>query len=308
MPRPFPRRSTTLDNHMLALEHAETRAARQVALAYNDARREIVDYLLRRWTGAATLTPGASLDLMRRLALLRGVEKRLAALERQTGVVLRDVVRSSTELALETMGREMALLPPEFRAPLGNFAALEAPMIERFLPQALAQAQVASRSVLVTMTRHLQSGLAQGLSFPDLVARLMGATPVGETPAVWRNGATSAQLMVRRTVITAANQAKLNVLDAVNARGATQVRKQWMAVINERTTDCCLRAHGQIQRVGDPFILTGTPQFAPTVQAPPAHWNCRSSVVMHHPLFEQGAMTTASMQSSAQSELSKRAD
>lgn len=49
-------------------------------------------------------------------------------------------------------------------------------------------------------------------------------------------------------------------------------QKQAIATIDERTTDCCLKVHGQIQNIDDPFILTGTPRFADEMQDPAFHW------------------------------------
>lgn len=303
----MPSRARALDLNALLLERAEDRAARRVASAYNDARREIVDYLLRTWTGSATMLPRDAVDLMRRLALLQGIDERLRDLERATGTILRGVVSNSVEAALEQMGREMALLPPTYRVGLGSFAAIEAPLIETFLPAVLSDAQAIPRSLLATLTRDLQQGLIQGEGFPDLVRRVMAHTPTGEGAAVWRNGEVSAELMTRRTVVTAANQSKLGALNAVNARGQTKVQKQWVSAIGKNTTETCLRAHGQIRDVDKPFDLTGTPRFADKMMSPAAHWRCRSSIVMHHPLFEQGGLTTSGMRSSAQAELRRRA-
>lgn len=303
----MPSRAAALDRNALLLERAEDRAARDVAAAYNAARRELVDYLLSRWTGSAALLPRDAVDLFRRLALLSGIDERLRELERQTGTILRGVVSSQAELALEQLGREMALLPPSYRASIGSFAAIEAPLIETFLPAVLADAQAAPQAILAQLTRELQNGLIQGESFPDLVRRLLAAAPTGTGPAVWRNGELSAELMVRRTVITAANQAKLGSLNAVNARGETKVRKQAIASIGPNTTRCCLAVHGQIRDVDEPFELTAEPRFARQMQSPAFHWRCRTSIAMYHPLFERGGLTTSNMRSSAQAELRRRA-
>lgn len=51
-----------------------------------------------------------------------------------------------------------------------------------------------------------------------------------------------------------------------------EFRKQAIAVIDHRTTDCCLRVHGQVQRLDRPFRLTGEPRYADEVMEPPFHW------------------------------------
>lgn len=83
-------------------------------------------------------------------------------------------------------------------------------------------------------------------------------------------------------------------------------RKQAIATIDERTTDCCLRVHGQIRDVDEPFRLTGTPRFADEVQDPPFHWNCRTTEVLYHEAFEQFGVTTDEMRDAARAELEAR--
>ncbi len=53
-----------------------------------------------------------------------------------------------------------------------------------------------------------------------------------------------------------------------------------VAVIDNRTTDCCQRVHGQVQPLDQPFVLTGEPRFADRMQWPGFHWRCRTSVVV----------------------------
>ena len=87
-----------------------------------------------------------------------------------------------------------------------------------------------------------------------------------------------------------------------------EYQKEIVSTIDERTTDCCLRAHGQIQNLEDPFILTGTPRFADEIQDPPFHWFCRSSEVLYRPEFESIGITTEEMIDAAQAELIARED
>lgn len=56
--------------------------------------------------------------------------------------------------------------------------------------------------------------------------------------------------------------------------------RQAVAAIDERTTDCCLRVHGQWVALDEDFELTGTPRFADELHAPPFHWNCRTAVAL----------------------------
>lgn len=81
--------------------------------------------------------------------------------------------------------------------------------------------------------------------------------------------------------------------------------RQAVAAIDERTTDCCLRVHGQVQPMDERFHLTGRPRFAEYVMAPPFHWNCRSALALVRP-EDVGDDLTAQMQAAARAELDAR--
>lgn len=84
--------------------------------------------------------------------------------------------------------------------------------------------------------------------------------------------------------------------------------KQAIATIDERTTDCCLQAHGQIQPIDEPFQLNGTPRYADEVQDPPFHWYCRTSEALYHEAFEEFGIPTETMRSAAREELDARGE
>ncbi len=65
-------------------------------------------------------------------------------------------------------------------------------------------------------------------------------------------------------------------------------QKQSIAALDGRTTDCCLRAHGQIVPLKDKFSLTGTPRFADALDWTPFHWRCRTSIVLYLSQFDDG--------------------
>ena len=299
-------RAALLDDHASALERAEGREARRVAAAYRQARAEIVERLITQWQGADLLTPERAASLLRQSGLLQQIDARLLQLEAELGVNLRSIVTASSELALEQIQRELALLPPSLRpATFAQFGTINTRMVERFVPVALGDVQLGTRSLSLQLQRDLQAGLLQGESFENLVIRLMATTP-GTGASVWRRGEVSAELATRRLVITAENASKQDALRELNAGGEVTVQKQAVAVVGPNTTDCCLRVHGQIRDVDKPFDLTGTPRFADQMMTPGFHWNCRSSLAMHHPAFEQpGGLTTASMRAAANAQLAR---
>jgi hypothetical protein len=83
--------------------------------------------------------------------------------------------------------------------------------------------------------------------------------------------------------------------------------KQAIAAIDERTTDCCLRVHGQIQPLDKPFELSGTPRFADRVMNPPFHWYCRTATALYRPEMEETGLTTDELRDAARAELAARA-
>jgi len=54
--------------------------------------------------------------------------------------------------------------------------------------------------------------------------------------------------------------------------------KQAIAAIDDRTTECCLRVHGQVVPENKKFHTTGTPAFSDYQDWSPFHWNCRTSI------------------------------
>lgn len=81
-------------------------------------------------------------------------------------------------------------------------------------------------------------------------------------------------------------------------------QKQAVAVIDNRTTNCCLLVHGQIQPFDKPFELTGTPRFADKMHWPGFHYFCRTSVALYLPEFDDGS--TEQMIKSADAFLTSR--
>ena len=81
--------------------------------------------------------------------------------------------------------------------------------------------------------------------------------------------------------------------------------RQAVAVIDERTTDCCLRVHGQWQAFGDEFTLTGTPRYADTMERPPFHRWCRTATALVQRQFAADDLTTQ-MRDAARDELNAR--
>ncbi len=129
--------------------------------------------------------------------------------------------------------------------------AMEA-TIDRQYAQVMAQAALGADAGVL-----LGDGARLGLLSPAPVTLDLGRLMVGLTVASWLGG------------IRQAGQGK-----------DSRYRKQVVATIDDKTTECCLLAHGQVQPMDADFQLEGTPQYASELPWTPFHWNCRSSVAL----------------------------
>jgi hypothetical protein len=104
-----------------------------------------------------------------------------------------------------------------------------------------------------------------------------------------------------------------NAFDTVVANSATlpgsQIKnlfKMAVAVIDDRTTDCCLRVHGQIQPLDGMFRLTGTPRFADEMDYPAFHRYCRTGTVLYSPELDADGKQRAKLLDESKHQLKVR--
>jgi len=169
----------------------------------------------------------------------------------------------------------------------------------------------------ITLERETQSALSAILSIVDAqidAARVIAATRdesmlIGDkmrigllSPApVMRDSA-------RYTALLAVEGHKRATTQAlIQANAQDEFLRQAIAAIDERTTDCCLRVHGQTTTVDGDFTLVGTPRYADKLHAPPFHWYCRTAVALV-PSQKKDDELTHAMQNAARAELSARAE
>lgn len=103
----------------------------------------------------------------------------------------------------------------------------------------------------------------------------------GDTASSFEKIDNSRKLNLTNIIWTVGGTAVSSIIDATNSKSSDTLMKMAMAVIDRRTTNCCLRVHGQIQPNNKPFILTGYPSFDSKMMQPPFHWNCRTSVITY---------------------------
>lgn len=105
---------------------------------------------------------------------------------------------------------------------------------------------------------------------------------------------------------TAAIVAAAAASSSLTAAGAGEdFKRQAIAAIDERTTDCCLRVHGQVVGMREDFRLTGTPRYADRIHHPPFHWYCRTATCLV-PAADTEDDLTRQMRAAAKDELEAR--
>lgn len=153
-----------------------------------------------------------------------------------------------------------------------EIAAYDLPQVGVETPAALIAESGAAVAVLATYD-------AQAAQVRGLAAAGMGEAAILGDAA--RIGALAPALVLRESArwLTAianrsAEQSMARSLQIAGRRG--EFGRQAVAVIDKRTTNCCLRVHGQVVGLDEPFRLTGTPRYASEMMHPGFHDYCRT--------------------------------
>lgn len=290
-----------MDKAQAAQLRQENALVRAILAAYDDARKSLMGELSLAFS---RLGENPSREAVRRLAsnasLIQAIEQRMQNLGATLSREMREALTEMLAATADDVSAQVMLLANALEVSFIAFGVDE--IVELTIQTAIEQIPGLIATLETSLVAELRSGLAQGQRFSELRDRLFTLNN-----AIFPRGKTSAELMVRRAVIDANNNARLIFIE----RSAEQVpgmMKQVVAKIGPDTTKLCLRAHGQIQPIDKPFVLTSGPPkpFQRKMMGPQFHWNCRDSVVPYHPIFEQtSSLTTADMVAAAQAQLAK---
>ncbi|MBN2389901.1 MAG: hypothetical protein JXR84_04215 [Anaerolineae bacterium] len=288
------------------LAQVDRDVAQAIQKGYEAARNEVLGIVeeQRRYTQLRypkAVDREIARELARNELMLAQVEARSYALRSwilgTTPETWRDVMRNGAAFA----GEQLGIAEETKGIRLGfNLALVDFNSVEFGLEEALRLLDQSQTATAAALRSGLRMGLIQGESFDDMVRRLMG-----KDASVFSRGATSAMLGARRNVIYANNAGRDTVYKTWGAR-IPGLMKQAIAAIDERTTDCCLRVHGQVRALNQPYELAGEPRFADRMDYPPFHWNCRTSSVAYMREWEDSAITTEMMTDAARAELEAR--
>lgn len=289
-----------IDESQAAMMRQETALARDVVAAYENARRDLIARFTEQF---AALGSDPSPEAIRRLAndasLIRAIETRLGQLERELAITIRGGLTGVSQAAWEQAGAELAILAEALGVSVFPFAV--DPLLELTIGPALEQVPGLVAAVRASITGTMREMLASGDRF-SAIARAV----YGQSGSVFARGRTSAELMIRRAVVQANNNSRMLYYGQAKKQ-IPGLKKQVVAHIGGDTTETCLRAHGQVRDLDEPFHISGSPSFGSRQMAPPFHWNCRTSVAPYHVIFEKtSSQTTADMTAAAGAELESR--
>lgn len=273
----------------------ERRYLRALDREYRELRRHLLDVLEQ----AGLADP----------AFARILRNELDEFERLAAEIGRGLAPEALELvrayyaALVRLARSLGLVSVDADV----FTATLQPRQLQVITDGLARAPTEwVASVRATMLSEL--GRLRRVGEDEKVAqtRLLSVGIVDGRASAWRQGRNSVSLGAQLALWSAGMGAIGLAQTELKTQTGVSFEKQAIAAIDERTTECCLRAHGQVQPLDKPFKLTGTPRFADEVMSPPFHWYCRTGESLYHPAFEEVGVTTRAMRRAAIDELSAR--
>ena len=159
-----------------------------------------------------------------------------------------------------------------------------------------------AQAIEINMTRLVVAGADVNTA----ISRLLATTIMDGRASVWRIADVAMEKQTGLLTWTAASLSGRILYNWLNQSTKTEYKKQAVATIDQVTTDCCLRVHGQIQPLNEPFKLEGEPRFADEVDSPPFHWYCRTAVVLYTEKLEERGVPTSEMIEAARLELKAR--
>lgn len=229
----------------------------------------------------------------------------LAALSGLVGSV-DERIENLLATAAREAGQAIQATAPALAQAVDTFVALQAPgtlplLAPLDLRSALRAWQAATYGLMLSELARLRATNADA---GQIIARIV--TGSDGRQSVYAAATTSLQLTVEQAVWAGANGRAGQRYREVERRDTVRFQRQAIAAIDRRTTPCCLRVHGQIVDLNQPFHLTGTPRFAEYIQAPPFHYRCRTAIALYLGAMEEIGTTTEEMRARARAEFARR--
>lgn len=283
--------AATFISKMTSIEEAYLRS---VEAKRREARRAWLDIINREGVSRAAVG--------QMQAEVQSLRSEIATLGREAGRDIRRTVGNYTRKQVD-MARKAGLQVVESVQLETSNTGVQREGEEAFLTSSPVWLDTLESNLDVSAARLRLAGADEAA----ILARLVNDGVGDGRVSLWRSSGNEAALEETRDVWTYATGLIAAYLSTMNQLvTSVEYQKQAIATIDERTTQCCLRVHGQIQPLEKPFKLTGTPRFGDYVPDPPFHWYCRTTEVLYTEKFEEFGISTAQMRDAANAELDAR--
>ena len=174
----------------------------------------------------------------------------------------------------------------------------------RRMKETIADFVDASSATLISLLYTLQDGDSDE---QDIINRLFDPNFSSGRASVFRHTENAMRSHTQKIIYAGAGGILGAYYAEVSKASEGKYKKQAIAAIDERTTETCLRVHGQIRDIDKPFTLTGTPRYADDIMKPPFHDYCRTAYVLYLDSFSDTMQETSKMKHAARKELEARA-
>ena len=244
-----------------------------------------------------------------RLSTVSRVRSEIGNLERAVANVSREQLPKVDELTLWYMNQQLGNLRKVGEPGLPNIQQLNITTYserQQVYQNTLIETPAWINDLARSMDTNLTRLAVSGADIDTAIGRLLALSITDGRASVFRLSGAAAQTQTSAATWTASVLAASGLFKETQIFTQTVYMKQAIAVIDQFTTDCCLRVHGQTQPLDKPFILVGSPRFADKLDSPPFHWNCRTATSLYTEKMEEKGIPTSAMTDAAQAELSAR--
>lgn len=258
-----------VEHYVTQLGRVETQAARAALARWHAARSALIAAISRSDAGQAYAVQAAISDAAQQISAT------VISQAISVGRIAQTLIEAQTGLAVAERVAAPAL-------PLSGW-------------------QAATMGLFLAEIGRLHTG---GADAAAILARLI--TGRDGRQSTYDQARVSLQLATEGAIWATGNGHVARLADIAGRRQGRRYQKQAIAAIDSRTTDCCLKVHGQIQDLDKPFQLRGTPRFADHIQNPPFHYRCRTATALYLAEMEAIGATTETMRATARAELRRR--
>jgi SPP1 gp7 family putative phage head morphogenesis protein len=264
-----------ITDRAIVLERVKEGMRRDIFRALSDLERSLLKDLDQNNPLTATRT---AFKQQRLEALLRQTQKTLRSFgnkaQKITRLNLKTILRKENLYLINEVNHQVgvdlltvAMSPQQLQSVASNILIEGAPSKDWWGRQ--------TADIRTRFSREIRQGMLRGESTAEITRRIRGTRAAGYTDGIMAVPRRNAEALVRTSVQTAANDARLQTYsdnkDVLNG-------VQWSSTLDTRTTKICMALHGKIWIYDEDGNLKpkGHDKAFP---GPTAHWNCRSTQI-----------------------------